>query len=107
MAESVTRRRCLLVECDMPAGTWSAKEVTAFLAQVAPILNAEVWGEVSPRDVDGAWRKLTQLAREVEGRASYGDQVHSAYKAQSFWREAFPTRWWKEKRVGAARTDAP
>lgn len=112
MEDRVTKRRCLLIECDMPAGSWSSAEVTSFLQQVAPILNAEVWGEVSPREVDGAWRKTTQLAREVEARPGpwdelTRDQVHSAHKAQSFWRDAFPTRWWGEKRIGASRRPAP
>lgn len=108
--EQTTKRRCLIIECDMPAGQWSSKEVTEFLSKVAPLLEAECWGEVSPREVDGAWRKTTQLAREVEARPGpwdglTRDQVHSAHKAQSFWRDAFPSRWWQEKRIGQRRED--
>ncbi len=100
IAPPFTKRRVLLIEVDAPDPSWSSAEMTAALRVMVPVLNAEVWGEVGTSEVDGAYRKLRQLAVETESGDTQGNRVHSAHKALSFFREMFPTGYWQTKAIG-------
>jgi hypothetical protein len=91
--EVVTKRRVILIECELPAHTWSSTELESFLAGVAPILGARVYGEVGRGEVNGCRQKLNQLTREIERLGEIpGDPgiLHSAYKTGSFFRDCWP-----------------
>ena len=101
-------RRTLLVDLDTPAGRWSARALEQELRSGRAHLNPVVWGELTRSEVDAAWRKLRQLSAEIEAHpgpwpGEVKDQVHSAHKALSFWRDVFPDSWWNAHQIGAPR----
>jgi hypothetical protein len=102
-----TKRRVLLVEVEMPKGRWSSSEVERWLnGRIGDRFGqVTVWGTLD--GVDAAWRKLNQLVRETEQGASLNDRLHSGYKAGSFFRDMFPTSFWKWKRIGRDHPDTP
>lgn len=100
-----TRRRVLLIEVDAPKGRWSSRRYEAELNRRVPDLRPVVFGEVSGSEVDGAFRKIRQLARETEREASYGDRMHSAQKAVSFFRDIWPDRFWDWFAIGEPHAD--
>ena len=65
-----------------------------------PELRPVVFGSIAGSEVDAAFRKLRQLARETEDERSLGDRIHSAHKALSFFRDMFPTRFWRWFEIG-------
>ncbi|MEM9521577.1 MAG: hypothetical protein AAGA37_19870 [Actinomycetota bacterium] len=95
-----TVRRVFLVEIEMPKGRFSSQEVERTLHAAVPehMRPVAVWGVVE--GVDAAYRKLRKLSRETEEDASYGDRVHSAHKAMSFFQDMFPASFWKWKLIG-------
>lgn len=90
-------RYVMLVEVTLTK-PWSSPAVEQYLAEVAPELAPVVYGPID--GVDGAYRKLRQLARETEQGDSLGNRVHSAHKALSFFRDMFPDSFWKWKLIG-------
>jgi hypothetical protein len=95
------QRRVVLVEIDSTEGRWSRSELESLLLARIPELRPVVFGEIAEGEVDAAFRKLRQLARETENNASYGDREHSAHKALSFFRDMWPTRYWAWFEIGA------
>ena len=96
----MTRRIVLLVEVDIEGQRWSSTDIQQDLNYRLEDEYGDitVWGCLD--GVDSTFRKLRQLARETEDDASKADRIHSAYKAMSFFRDIFPTRFWKDKRIG-------
>lgn len=93
------RRYVFLVEMTVTK-PWSSTEIEQILKERLDGLGYDptVWGVIS--SVDAAYRKLRQLSRETEEESSYGDRVHSAHKAMSFFRDMFPKSFWKWKLIG-------
>lgn len=98
-------RRVLLIEVDTPKGRWSSRQYEADLNRRIPDLRPVVFGAVSGSEVDGTFRKVRQLALETEREASYGDRLHSAQKAVSFFRDMWPDRFWEWFAIGALQRD--
>lgn len=97
-----TTRRVLLLEITTPKGRWSSSATEQVLREYLPDeCEPVLWGEIS--GIDPAYRKLRQLSRETEDDASKSDRVHSAHKALSFFRDMFPTAFWKWKLIGEGR----
>ncbi len=102
--------RTLLVDVDVPdrddgSRRWSSQEMSTAMTDALghPVY---VWGEVAASEIDGAFRKLRQLSSETEDDRAKAERVHSAHKALSFFREMFPTKWWKHHRIGYPRVTA-
>lgn len=105
---SKMKRRTLLIEVWTPAGPWNSDGVQDALNAGSPGLEAVVFGQIAGSDVDAAYKKLSQLSREIEATpgpwsGSVKGQVHSAHKALSFFRDMIPGRWWKENQIGEPR----
>lgn len=91
------KRVVFLVEMDV-SQPWSSIEIEARMKERYPESNVTVWGAID--GVDGAYRKLRQLAREVEQNALQSNKEHSAAKALSFFQDMFPVAFWRWKRIG-------
>lgn len=92
-------RRVILVEVSTDK-RWSSSAMEQRLLEAFPQLGPVVFGEMSVSEVDAAFRKLRQLSAETEDQRPYGDRMHSAYKAVSFFRDMFPPRFWKWFEIG-------
>lgn len=89
-------RRVILVEVDTEPindNPWDLEESLLHL-------NGKVLGTISHGDVDAAWRKVRQLAREIAQHDSHGNIEHSAFKAQSFFRDMFSRTYWDTFMIG-------
>ncbi len=91
--------RTLLVDLDVPdgdtwRGRWSSTQMSEMLSEKLgyPV---HVWGQIDEGSIDATHKKIGQWARELEQDASKGDQRHSSYKAQSFFRDIWPTKFFE------------
>lgn len=97
-------RRVVLIEIDSTR-QWSSAALTEYLNERIPELRPVVFGAMAGSEVDGAYRKLRQLSREVEQRRPTGDLIHSAHKALSFFQDMIPDRLWSWWMVGEPHED--
>lgn len=100
-----TERRILLVEVTMPKGRWSASDMTDELATALPGRQPEVVGSLDAGEVDAAFRKIQQVARETDEDRSFLDRSHSAQKAASFFRDMFGVGFWKRYKIGEPQSE--